>query len=100
MIYIVEIPHQRPPFAWAALDEFAVIGAIEKTNIRNGDVPEYGASFQDWLDYNATDLSKQYVFMNGADAIDGLEEINGHGSAAAIDALRKLLVEYGELEEL
>lgn len=37
--------------------------------------------------------------MSAAEAIQGLDEISGHGSAAAIDALRQQLIDDGELAE-
>lgn len=99
MIYIVEIPHQLPARCWSALSEADAIVRCYQSFIRCGDTPELDASFDDWMAYNGSDLSSQRVYMNAAEAIQGLEEISGHGSGRAVAALRKELIGNGELEE-
>lgn len=50
-----------------------------------------------YVAFLGSDLSNLYIFRGAAEAIAGLEEIYGHGSAGAIDKLRKLLQENGDL---
>lgn len=99
MIYIVEIPHQSRPSCWSATDEADAISKMFQTFIRRGDTPETDASFEEWCEYNGSDLSSQRVYMTAAEAIQGLEEISGHGSVGAIDALRRQLIDDGEIVE-
>ena len=99
MIYIVEIPHQSRPSCWSATDEADAISKMFQTFIRHGDTPEMDASFDEWCDYNRSDLSSQRVYMTAAEAIQGLAEISGHGAFAAIDALRRQLIDDGEITE-
>lgn len=99
MIYIVEIPHQSRPSCWSAADEADAISKMFQTFIRRGDTPEMDASFDEWCDYNGSDLSSQRVYMSAAEATQGLDEISGHGAFAAIDALRRQLIDDGELAE-
>lgn len=99
MIYIVEIPHQGRPSCWIALNEADAVRRMFETFVRRGDTPELDASFDDWCEYNRADLSNQYVFMTEDEAVAGLESITGHGSAAAIDALREKLIDYGVIAQ-
>ncbi len=99
MIYIVEIPHQSRPSCWSATDEDDAISKMFQTFIRHGDTPEMDASFDEWCDYNRSDLSSQRVYMNAEEAIAGLDEISGHGSIQAICALREELLSNGDLAE-
>lgn len=48
--------------------------------------------------YLESDLHSCYIFRGAPAAIAGLDEISGHGSAGAIDKLRKLLQQMGDLE--
>ena len=98
-IYILEIPHQRAASCWTATDEADAISKIFQTFVRYDDMPGMAASFDDWCDYNGSDLSSQRVYMTAAEAIQGLEEISGHGALAAIDALRRQLIDDGEITE-
>ena len=42
MIYIVEIPHERPPSCWTANDKDDFCTRMEQTFERYSDVPDYG----------------------------------------------------------
>ena len=93
MIYIVEIPHQRRPFCWAARSEKDFINCVAQGSIQSGIIPETFAEAEEYLGH---DLSSHRIYMSAAEAIEGLESISGHGSAAAIDALRQRLIDEGE----
>jgi hypothetical protein len=100
MIYIVEIPHQRKPFAWCAEDEEEAIDTISGANShRDFDEQMACTEFADWIAYNASDLYAQHVFMNAADAIEGLDNISGHGAVDAVLKLRKILIATGGLPD-
>lgn len=95
MIYIVEVPHQRPAFCWVARSESEAIAVIDTTFSRCGETPDYGASFDEWLEYNGQDLHAQYVFMSDEEALKGLKELGGHQSGWAYAALLGQLICYG-----
>ena len=99
MIYIVEIPHQRQPFCWSALDEADAIAKIYKAGAGSEYLPVADTPFDEWLQFNERELSAQWVFMNKEEAIDGLCEIYGHNAVPAIAALRNELEATGELPE-
>ena len=99
MIYIVEIPHQRPPFCWTATDEADAVSKMRQTHVKMGDTPGDSTTFAEWVKYNGLELHSQYVFMDAAAAIDGIKEIGGHNAVPAIAALREELRSNGELPE-
>ena len=99
MIYIVEIPHQRKPFAWCAEDEDDFIYKLAIVHRRRS-APSMNAPLADWIAYNASDLYAQHVFMNAADAIEGLDLIGGHGAVEAVADLRCVLVATGALPDV
>ncbi len=98
MIYIVEIPHQKPPRCWAVATAEQLINAIAESNPRCGELPE-GNSVDEWLYFNGRDLSNQYVFWTDEEAINGLNEMSGHGSAEAHDALKATLIRLGVITD-
>ena len=99
MIYIVEIPHQMPAHCWAAANEEDAVSRIFNTFIRSGDTPETDAPFSEWMDYNGSDLHSQHVYLTAAEAVAGLDGISGHQSGKATEALRKALLDAGDLGE-
>ena len=101
MIYIVEIPHQRKPFAWYAGDEEEAIGIIQDVNKhRDFDDQMACVTFEDWTAYNGRDLYTQHVFMSDAEAVEGLDLIGGHGAVEAILDLRNVLVATGAIQDI
>jgi hypothetical protein len=96
MIYIVEIPHQQRPIAWSAFNEFDAVNRMSADAARDGGAP-HGGDFDAWVDYTRQDLSSMRVYLSSQEAITGLDEISGHGSGGAADALRDVLVSMGDL---
>lgn len=98
MIYIVEIPHSRRASCWTALSRQDFINKCAATYQSYGNTPESG-SFEDWVAYNGRDLSSQYVYESSAEANQALRngEITGHGSGAALSALKAQLIRWGEI---
>ena len=100
MIYIVEIPHQRPASCWTANDEGDFCIKLEQTFERYSDTPDYGASFEEWRDYLARDLHALHVFMNENEAIEALNDatFDGHQGASARAALRRALIDNNVID--
>lgn len=96
MIYVVEIPHQRRPSCWSAANEKDFIGRIAEGAIRSGPFIE---TFSDAEEYLGSDLHTHRVYLSAAEAIEGLQTLSGHGSGAAIAALRKELIAQGDLAD-
>jgi len=101
MIYIVEIPHQRPASCWMALDKDDFCTRLEQTFERYSDTPDYGASFEEWRDYLARDLYALHVFMDEDDAaLAAMNDVtfSVHHGASARAALRRALIDNIVLE--
>ena len=100
MIYIVEIPHQRPASCWTANDEGDFCAKLAQEFGRHGDTPAYDATFAEWRDYLARDLHALHVFLDDAVAIAALGDsmFDGHQGAAARAALRHALIDNGEMK--
>lgn len=99
MIYIIEIPHQRPPKCWTAHTEQQAIDAINADAIRCGETFE---TFDSALKYNGADLSSQIVCTSDTGAIACLADDSmwdRHGGGAAYDALRARLIDAALIEE-
>ena len=81
------------------MDEAAAISAMFDTFSRHGELPEMDASFDEWIEYNGSDLSGQLVYMSEEDAVAALEsgDFNCHGGAAAESALHSELINTGAL---
>ncbi|MDR0275948.1 MAG: hypothetical protein LBI48_11545 [Burkholderiaceae bacterium] len=104
MIYIVEIPHQRPASCWVCADKADFIRRASAAYIRHGDTPDTGGSEQEqfdaWRDYIASDLSGFFVYENEDGAVAGLAtDFSRHGGARAAGELYKELVKYGALND-
>jgi len=100
MIYIVEIPHQRPASCWVATDQADFCARMAEASQRSGDTPENG-SFDNWTDYLASDLHRLHVFATDAEAIAALDDstFDGHQGGRARAALEQKLIAYGVLSE-
>ena len=99
MIYIVEIPHQRPASCWAVHTEQQAVDAINKQAIRSGQMFD---DFAEAIDYNGDDLSSQLVFMTDDEALAGWRDESNwqrHGGWAARDALRADLICHGLIDD-
>ena len=96
MIYIVEVPHQLPPRAWARDTEQEIIEVIY--NKSYGHIDD---GFEAHIDENAHDLQDHYVFMNEAEAHEALDDDDHtiHRHIEARIALRECLKDHylGEL---
>lgn len=98
MIYIVEIPHQRPPKCWTAHTGEQIIEAINADAMRSGEICD---TIADAIKYNGADLSSQ-IFCGTDDC--ALASLNDdglwlrHGGAAAREALRDKMIRHGLVE--
>jgi len=104
MLYIVEIPHQRPAGCWVCSDKADFINRAWKAYIRHGDTPGLDGSEQEqfdaWCEYIGSDLSGFLVYENEDAAVAGLAtDFSRHGGAQAAGELYKKLVEYGALKD-
>ena len=100
-IYIVEIPHQRPPRCWSAPHRAAIIRLIEQAHEPGGGIDEFlqcsaaPPTYWQYLDMNGHDLHSQMVFDSEAKAREALADENNwkrHGGLAARTALAAELV--------
>ena len=100
MIYIVEVPHQRPASCWVASDEADFCAGMVEAYRRCGDTPEDG-TFADWVEYLASDLNTLHVFVTDAEAVVALEDttFDHHQGARARTALEEKLRAFGVLPE-
>ena len=99
MIYIIEIPHQRPPKCWAVHTEQQAIDAINDGARRCG---EHFETLDDALKYNGSDLSSQIVCSNDGGALACLADDDmwhRHGGAEAREALRGKMVRHGLIDD-
>ena len=104
MIYIVEIPHQRPAGCWVCSDKADFIRRASEAYRRCGDTPDCDGSEQEqfdaWCEYIGSDLSGFLVYENEDAAVAGLAtDFSRHGGARAAGELYKKLVEYGALKD-
>lgn len=99
MIYIVEIPHQRPASCWAAIDEQDAMDRIN-ADLAGRHIAEEAENFDDAIRLNGADLYAQYVLTSG-DAMDALSTggkyWNPHQRANGLNALRKKMSDTGEM---
>lgn len=72
MIYIVEIPHQRPASCWVASNESDFCTRMFETYQRHGDTPEDLNDFTAWCEYLEEDLHILHVFVTDEEAIASL----------------------------
>lgn len=93
MIYIVEVPHQRPASCWVAHSEAEFCRIMVETYHRRDDTPADWDSFSDWCDYLADDLHTLHVYTSDADALAALDSpsFNHHQGAQARAALEAWL---------
>lgn len=100
MIYIVEIPHQRPASCWVATSEADFVTRVAAANSRMGDTPDED-TFEAWADYLASDLHRLHVFETDADAIAALDDatFDGHQGGRARQALEDKLRAFGLISD-
>lgn len=87
-IYVVEIPHQMPPIAWAAEDEAELIAKVNAYT--SEEISEYEAA----VDAIQRDLHTALIFTSEAEAREALaadENWELHQGWRAREALRDLL---------
>ena len=99
MIYIIEIPHLRPPKCWSTHTEQQAIDAINADAIRSGEMFE---TFDGALKYNGADLSSQIVCSSDSGALACLADDDmwqRHGGAAAHEALRNQMIRNGLIDD-
>lgn len=101
MIFIVEIPHQRPVSCWIATNEADFCARMAEAYQRHGDTPEDWGDFPAWRDYLASDLHRLHVFMTDAEALTALDDstFDGHQGGRARQALEDKLRSYGLIAE-
>lgn len=101
MIYIVEIPHQRPPSAWFAADERGIVDRINAELDRHA-MGEQADNFEEAIRINGADLRAQYV-LTSDEAMEALRNggkyWNHHQRERGLEALRLKMVRAGDLEE-
>ncbi len=95
MLYIVEIPHQRPASCWVATNKADFCARMAEAYQHHGDTPEDG-SFDNWRDYLASDLHHLHVFTTDAEAVAALDDatFDGHQGGTARAALEQKLIDY------
>lgn len=101
MMYVVEIPHQRPASCWTAIDEADFCSRVADASKGCGDTP-VAATFDAWRDYLASDLHTLHVFTTDAAALAALEDdtFDHHQGARARAALEDKLRLYGVIAEM
>lgn len=99
MIYIVEIPHQRPASCWAAINEKDFCAIMAEAYQRHDGTPEDWGDFSAWRDYLARDLYDLHVFISDAEAIAALDDttFTGHQGARARWSLEQKLIATGAM---
>jgi hypothetical protein len=100
MIYIVEIPHQRPASCWVATSDMDYLDKVAATVMQHRS-DETVETLDQADEYLSSDLSGFWRFNSAAEAIEALEDatFDCHGGAGARDALENKLALYGELPE-
>lgn len=94
MIYVVEIPHQRPAHGWMAYDEDEFINLLQERT----DSVEL-TDFEDAVVFLRSDLSNCEVYSTLDQARDALTDDwrwDGHQGARARAELERLIEESGE----
>ena len=87
----LNVPHQNAPTSWAALDEDDYVVRTIRANVASGwDVET--PTFQDAVDWNASDMSAAYVYMSVDDAARAVADgtLGNHQymkARAALDAV-------------
>jgi len=92
MIYVVEIPHQRPATCWVAGDESDFCVKMAGAYQRRDDTPDEG-TFAAWIDYLGSDLYALHVFVGNESARSALADntFDGHQGGQARAALEDKL---------
>jgi len=108
MIYVIEIPHQHPPIAWAAKDRsnFNYLVFEESSETGNPldeflegsetEFKEESEFFEECLEWLGSDLNNLHVFENEQEAKAALEDDSlwnnsQHQGSTARNKLKKLL---------
>ena len=94
MIYILEIPHQRPATCWSKRTESEIISAINASSMRCGEMFD---TLDPATDYLASDLHACRIYMSDEEALAALADgdYKGHQSGRAMQALRDELASNG-----
>ena len=99
MLYIVEVPHQRPASCWTAENAAEVISMAAHEALRSGGEVN---SFDQAIDWIAADLHSCAVFVGLAEVVGALDThpiFRGHQGARAEAALRAKLIQKGVLAQ-
>lgn len=99
MIYIIEIPHQRPASCWSVHNELQAVDAINASAIKSGELFETFGAAVAWLE---SDLSSLIVCGSDSGALACLADESmwqRHGGWAARDELRSRLINDRVLDE-
>lgn len=94
MIYILEIPHQRPASCWSRATQSQILGVIAQQAMRSGESIDNYVAALDWL---GSDLNTLHVFDSDEEALDAMGDLTGHQAGAAYTALRDELISTGAI---
>ena len=101
MLYIIEIPHQRPASCWSALDERDAMDRINEDLARRH-IAEEAGDYDEALRLNGEDLYAQYV-LSTDEAKKALSDEgkcwNPHQRERGLSALRNAMIEAGEWDD-
>lgn len=101
MIYIVEIPHQRPASCWHADDEQDALNRIN-ADLAHRHIAEEAESYEDAIAINGADLYAQHV-LSEDEAMEALssdgKDLAPHQRMKALSALRGEMINAGLLED-
>lgn len=100
MIYIVEVPHQRPASCWVASSEADFCRTMCHAYQSYGDTPQDG-TFSNWTNYLASDLHTLHVFATDAEALAALNDatFDHHQGGRARAALEEKLRAYNVISD-
>ena len=101
MIYIVEIPHQRPASCWSAIDENDAMDRINQ-DLAGRHMAEEASDYDEAIRLNGEDLYAQYV-LTTQEAIEALanhgQDWSPHQRERSVSALRRAMLNAGDLED-
>jgi len=89
MIYVIEIPHQRKPFCWTAVNKDDLLNKLLQEHCAADESPEDTSDLDAWIDFNGHDLSCQYIFWTDEEAREAYDSgyMRGHQHHEAESAL-------------
>jgi hypothetical protein len=92
MIFIVEIPHQRPPSAWSATNITDAVDTLDGLCVRENEECPYPADSSDAICWYCDDLSSVKILEDNA-ALKDFFNSYGHQILSAQGELRRVIAD-------